>query len=252
MVIASNNCVLPLPLGPVSTQKFGNFDVLHFESQILDASSGRVLLALQPVSGPVTRQTEVVELLRQRVMGGFAAVFGRDFEIWQAASVPPTYAAYVEMLAGHEANWRADPDSAMLHYRRAAALDTEYTAAWSDAAFAGALAGRCSAVDSIAARLAQGYAILPALDRAALDWATATCRGDKGAAFAAGRAVLETTPRAAAGFAILEGVAALEELRPQVTVDLLKRLGAESGWLTGPALEHYYYFLILKSSLRAV
>ena len=73
-------------------------DRLHFEAQVVDARTGRLILALQPVIGPLREQTRVIELLRQRVMAGFAVVFQPGFNDWKGAGVPPTYAAYQAML----------------------------------------------------------------------------------------------------------------------------------------------------------
>ena len=75
-------------------------DSLRFEAQLVDAPTGRILLALEPAVGSIREKTRAVEILRQRVMAGFATLVGADFESWTTASVPPTYEAYREMLEG--------------------------------------------------------------------------------------------------------------------------------------------------------
>ena len=89
-------------------------DSVHFEGELVDASSGRVILSLKPAVGPLDDPVQAVETLRQRVMGAFAAFLSAGFEPWQAASVPPTYEAYQEVIAGGAAAggstpwWRQD------------------------------------------------------------------------------------------------------------------------------------------------
>ena len=75
-------------------------DSLHFEAQLLDGQTGLgLIVALQPSVGLAREKTQVVEQLRQRVMAGLSMVLGSEFDTWQAASLPPTYEAYQEMLA---------------------------------------------------------------------------------------------------------------------------------------------------------
>jgi hypothetical protein len=55
-------------------------DSLQFDAQIVDASTGKLIVALQPAAGPFRPTTQVIETLRQRVMAGFAVAFGSEFE----------------------------------------------------------------------------------------------------------------------------------------------------------------------------
>ena len=116
-------------------------DSLHFEAQLVDAASGRMLLPLAPVAGSRGEETRVVELLRQRVMAGLAVAVNPAFVPWQDPSVPPTYDAYREMLAADEAGWTFDFGVSADHLRRAAELDTTYVGARTTLVVALALAG---------------------------------------------------------------------------------------------------------------
>ena len=104
-------------------------DSLHFEAQLVEAGTGRLILALQPVIGSLREQTRVIELLRQRVMAGFAVVFQPAFGDWQGAGVPPTYAAYQQMLAAADDLWIFEADKAIPHLQRAIAEDSTYSRA---------------------------------------------------------------------------------------------------------------------------
>jgi tetratricopeptide (TPR) repeat protein/TolB-like protein len=219
-------------------------DSLHFEAQLLEALTGRMILSLEPAVGSVREKTRVVETLRQRVMAGFATVAGSGFETWTAASVPPTYEAYQEMLAGGKASWQHDFAGAAVHYRRAAALDSSFTGAQTAAAMALKFHGECGAVDSIARRLEPHEALLPPADRGQLDYATASCRGDPAGALAASRAVLAVEPRSLQ-FTVLLAVAAVEELRPREALEVLRRVDPERAGLKGPPYDVYMDWLAM-------
>ena len=208
---------------------YGDGDSLHIEAQLLDGATGKLIVPLEPSVGLLRDRTRVVEVLRQRVMAGFAVVLGSEFDTWKAASLPPTYEAYQQMLAG--AGSEFDFAAAAEHYRRAAALDPGFTGARTAAAVALWLEGDCRAVDSIAAGLDAGPGPLPPVDRGQLQLASAGCRGDTDGAMAAARTALEASPRSIE-MAILGTVIALEHSRPQDGLEMLrlvdpKRIGAK-------------------------
>src|ERR1043166_1984468 len=212
------------PLGGGALRRGG--DSLRFEGALLDAEHGQVLQALEPVTAPAGEETAAVELLRQRVMAGFAVLFGPGFEAWQGRSRPPTYEAYQEILAGDYWLSRYSYSDALAHYQRAISLDSGYTDARTRAAEVNALAGNCRAVDSTAAALEPMLTRLPPVDRGHLDWARATCRGDWSGALEAARQVLASAPRSAS-FVALVTVSALELGRPREALRTLDRIEPE-------------------------
>ena len=200
---------------------------LSFEAQVIEAGSGRLRLSVDPVEGPEELRTQLVEVLRQRVMAAFAVLFGPGFEAWEAQSLPPSYAAYQEILAGNAALTGIDFGEARRHYTRAALLDTAYTGARTMAALAAGLDFECRVVDSIAGTLAGLRARLPPIDRGQLDWGSAHCRGDWPAALTAGRAVLSAAPRSLQ-FALIVSVTALELFRPREALELLRHVDPDN------------------------
>jgi tetratricopeptide (TPR) repeat protein len=194
-------------------------DTLQIEAQLVDGASGQLIVPLDPSIGPAREQTRVVEVLRQRVMAGFAVVLGSEFDSWKAASLPPTYEAYEEMLAGRRAGFEFGV--AAEHYRRAAALDTGFSGAQTAAAVALWLGKDCRAVDSIARQLKPRAGRLPPVDRGQLELAVAGCRGDADAAVAAARNGLQAAPRSVQ-LAVLGAVIAVEHLRPRDALELLR------------------------------
>jgi DNA-binding SARP family transcriptional activator len=217
-------------------------DSLHFEARLLDAASGRILQSLAPAVGPRTDPTAVIELTRQRVMAGFAVLLGPGFQAWQAQSRPPTYEAYLEVLASDELLWTYEWDTAMEHLERAIRLDSSYTGAKTRAAKLNAHLKHCSAVDSIAGELGAIRERLPPLERGQLDWAVADCRGDWRAALEASRTALEHAP-ASFSFIILGTISALEMGHPHEALAMLDRLPpGDREALRGDMLAHYWDF----------
>jgi hypothetical protein len=212
-----------------------NGDSLHFEAQLIDGTTGELIVPLQPSVGPAGEKTRVVEQLRQRVMAGLSVVLGTEFDSWRAGSLPPTYEAYQEMLAGRRSGF--DFAGAARHYARAAALDTTFTGAQTAGAVAHWLAYNCVAVDSIAHRLEPKRHLLPVADRGQLDLATASCHEDPDAALDAVRTALQSVPRSRY-FTILGSVIALEHLRPRESLEILKQLEVEKLGLGDDPLYH--------------
>jgi serine/threonine-protein kinase len=217
-------------------------DSLHFEAQLVDAASGKLILSLEPVVGSLHEQTRVVESLRQRVMAGFAAVFQPAFGDWQATSVPPTYQAYQDMLAASDDLWQFNPEIAVGHLRRAIAEDSSYTGAKASLAYALAGLHACSAVDSLARAMAQaGDRLLPA-DQGWMSYAQADCRHDVPGKLAAAKTVLGAAPQSV-GFTALAGINAIELSRPREALQILRRFDAERAPLSPQQRNVYWSFV---------
>ena len=78
--------------------------ILSFHARVSDMSNGKVIKALDPVSGPVEEPMKAIEVLRQKVLGALAEM--SDFRLWPVLDIsgqPPTYEAYKEYAAGQDA-----------------------------------------------------------------------------------------------------------------------------------------------------
>jgi tetratricopeptide (TPR) repeat protein len=213
-------------------------DSLHFEAQLLDARTGRLVLSLAPAVGILAERMQVVERLRQRVMAGFAVALSPEFDPWSEGSIPPTYDAYREMLTAADASWTFEFARAAEHFLRAARLDSTYTAASVNAAVALSLDHNCGAVDSVAGRLAAGRRPLPAVERAQVAYAMARCRGDAEAVRTAAQAVLAVAPRSV-GATVLAAIASWETHRPREALTVLRRIDPAAMHLAGDRLAVY-------------
>jgi tetratricopeptide (TPR) repeat protein/TolB-like protein len=217
-------------------------DTLHFEAQLVDAATGRLILALQPVDGSRQEQTRVIELLRQRVMAGFATVFQPGFGDWSASTVPPTYTAYQEMMAAVDDGWHFRSDLALPHLHRAIADDSNYTAAKTQLAYALSTLGRCGELDSLSGALERASNPITLADRGMLAYARAGCRHDRPAQLEAAKAVLRASPRSI-GFTVLGGIDAIELGQPREGLDILQRLDAEHIQMSEQQAAIYWSFI---------
>ena len=102
-------------------------DSLRFRAEIIDAFARRRLDEIGPLSGSLEEPTEVIERLRQRVMGALAvhlrdnlSDYPNDFRH------PPPYPAYQAFLEANEHHFRSENQEAIADYTRAYRLDTTF------------------------------------------------------------------------------------------------------------------------------
>ena len=96
-------------------------DTLRFQARVTDAKHGRLLLALDPVSGPRNAPLEAIDALRERVMGAVASTLEAVHDMGTQQH-PPSYEAYREFIAGFE-QFATDDSAALRHFERAEKLD---------------------------------------------------------------------------------------------------------------------------------
>ncbi len=100
-------------------------DTLRFQGRITDAAHGRLLEALDPVSGPRSVPLQAIDALRQRIMGSVAGRLGA-VQVVDAGEGPPLYDAYREFIAGFEA-FETDDAAALRHFEKAGQIDPGFS-----------------------------------------------------------------------------------------------------------------------------
>ncbi len=181
---------------------FRDRDSIRFQAQITDTETGELLRSIAPVAADVGAATHGAELLRQGVMAALAPLVDPRFASFAvAASRPASYEAYREFLAGEELGLTSPcagpdcPDDALLHYRRAVALDSSFTLPAAQAAVLHWYRSECRQTDSIARDLLTPLRAPPPVDRALLEWARDNCAGRRAAAFEALRREMTAAPQ---------------------------------------------------------
>jgi TolB-like protein len=202
---------------------YKNGELIHIETRVIDTKTGRILVSTEPVEGSVSDATGLIEKVRQRLMGNFAALVGPGFEAWEAASLPPTFEAYEAILAADDAIGNNHYAEGTRLYLRAAAMDSSYVGARAMAVTAASLAHDCRTADSISANLLPRLSSLSVLDRGRIQWGTAQCHGNLELSLAAGRRVIASAPRSIA-FNLLTGITAAELFRPHEAIRIFESL----------------------------
>jgi len=101
---------------------------IQFLSSITDTQKRKLIFSLEPVKGSLADRMNVIEKLRQRVMGALAADLGYSIGDWKGAR-PPSYEAYQEFVSG--VSYRdSDLAKAISHLEKAIELDPGFMPAY--------------------------------------------------------------------------------------------------------------------------
>jgi TolB-like protein/tetratricopeptide (TPR) repeat protein len=94
---------------------------LQFQATITDVAEGRIVVALEPVDGDISSPMDVVDTVRQRVLGAVALNVD-SIHASRMIQRAPLYEAYREFILGFEL-FLSDDEAALHHFVRAAEID---------------------------------------------------------------------------------------------------------------------------------
>jgi len=107
----------------VSGSYYAQGQTLQFQAKVADVAQGRLIYSVEPVSGTREAPMQVLEALRQRVLGVVAAHFGSVLPL--PLMRPPLFEAYREYVAGLEL-FGEDYAQSVRHFERAAEIDPDF------------------------------------------------------------------------------------------------------------------------------
>ncbi len=191
-------------------------DSLEFQTQVIDASTDRLVRAMIPVTGPISHPGGVLDSLRGRAVATVAAALDRRLFPSTAVSRLPTLEAYRTYLEGHRTFYDFPPRmrEATEYFYRALELDSTFTDPRFFLVFAHGNLGEWSAADSNAQLLIPFRSQFSPYQRATLDWQLAGLRGDRAAALDAARARGVLADLGVEAFRFNRPYEAIEALRP--------------------------------------
>jgi len=103
---------------------------LQFHARITDAQRGNLIHSLEPIQGPLDEKMDVIQDLREKVMGSLAIYLHK--EVWDESFLKqakiPDYEAYQEFVLGVEF-FGNDYPKAIQHFERAVELDPSFLTA---------------------------------------------------------------------------------------------------------------------------
>jgi serine/threonine protein kinase/tetratricopeptide (TPR) repeat protein len=211
-------------------------DKLLIQAQILDAETGKLLAAVDPIIKSSNATTDLIEELRERVLGVVALkydpVFSRTFGIYHA----PTYRAFKEYKQGTDFFYRLDYRSAIPCFQRAARIDSLFFVARIRLSAAHMNLGEFATADSIATSLNRFRDRFTEFERCTLDWLQSSNQGNNEAAYRAAVQMWTLDPNATNTYLVAMYAARLN--RPQKTITSLNQIDQQSEMPT--RWKHYW------------
>ena len=163
-------------------------DSILFRARVVDAETGTIRTALDPVSALASSPSVGITALRAKLVAVLRAASDEDATDLGGLSPPPSLEAYRAFQQGYQAYLRVDADSAIfLPMRRAMALDSSYGAAAVTLAYFASDRHYYALADSALAYARTMRDRLVPTELAMLDITEALARGDFPAAVDASR-----------------------------------------------------------------
>jgi tetratricopeptide (TPR) repeat protein len=210
----------------VSGAFYRQVDKLQIQAQILDAETGKLMAVIDPITRPSSATTDLVEELRERVLGAVAAKYTRYFNMLFGIVHLPTYKAFKEYTQGYDFFARGDFRSAIPNFQRAAKIDSLFFSASLSLSVAHSNLGERAVSDSIATSLDRFRDRLTDYERNNLDWIQSYIRGNNEAAYRAAVQMRALAPNSVNTYVSAYYAARLN--RPRQTINLLNQIDQQS------------------------
>jgi serine/threonine protein kinase/tetratricopeptide (TPR) repeat protein len=152
-------------------------EILRFQARITDSAKGKLIHSLEEVKGSRDSPMEVIETLRQRVLGTIALYFGSLPSKILRVSKPPLYDAYREYIVGLE-YFGKDYLQALSHFKLASELDPEFLAPRTRAAIIYGTLGEYAKADSEFRFINKYREHLTLFEQNYLDWYMSRLKGN--------------------------------------------------------------------------
>jgi serine/threonine-protein kinase len=194
-------------------------ETLRFQAKVTDAAHGKLIQAIQPVSGLRESPMEVIGALQQQILGALAVHFNPQLSAVTLGQAP-SFEAYKEYMMGIDF-WGVDYDQARKHFELALEHDPGFLRPHLHIAVSYSNQGEYAKAESAALLANRNREQLTPFDRHILDWFMAEMKGQLEKAMWHLRQAEKLAPREPNEPPIkyMIGLYALRLNRPQVTVD---------------------------------
>jgi DNA-binding SARP family transcriptional activator/TolB-like protein/tetratricopeptide (TPR) repeat protein len=215
----------------VSGDLFRDGDSLRVLMRVIDAATGKIIRAVEPVSGSAAAPSRLVANLRQHVLAAVASAVDTTSRGFSAAlGEPPSYEAYVEVSKAWESFFRDDFADVFRRLRRATVLDSGYMTPLLMRAYVETRLADWPAVDTLVRRLDAHSATLTPAEQAVLAGLRADLHGDLWGRLRAARELMSLTPASVEGYT-LAASSALFVNRPREALTILSHVDPDRGLL---------------------
>jgi serine/threonine protein kinase len=203
-------------------------DTLRFQTQLSNAQRGNIIHSFDPVSGSLEEPVEIIEILRQRIMGQLAVQIDERMSTFVEAGLkPPKYEAYKEYFEAARYFYRFDYDNVFKHCEKAIAIDPEFASPLIMMMIGYANDGNYAKVDSTIVELNKLQDNLSLGDQNMVDFYKYRNQGDLLKAYPYVRQAAQFDPH----YNYHLGLHAMRINRLEEAVDALKTLDPAEGWL---------------------
>ena len=164
-------------------------------AQIRSADANTAVVRFAEEQGPITDPVQVLRRVEQRLLGAFATLQGgRIAAASTASATAPTYAAYLEYIAGLKRWIDGDAKASAAHFERAFRLDTSFVSVVPFLYEAWMSSNRRDSADSLLAGFAARRHLLAPYDQAQLAYITGFHTGDREAMYDATQQMVRLAP----------------------------------------------------------
>ena len=206
---------------------------LQLHAQVTDAKKGKLLLSLDPVSGPVKEPLKPLESLRQEMMAKIGLLFNPEIKDWAGVMyTPSSYEAYKAYLEGRLLFIESKMRGSIELLLKAADLDPKYAQPRFFAAAACLNTGQFAKAEALVREVEAFRDKLNAYDRCCLDFTKAYIQGDNDAYYQAAVQRAQLVPYAQNEKSDV-GEAAVITNRAQEAVDNYTKCDPEGPYLKG-------------------
>ena len=206
----------------------GNF--LQFHAKVHDAHKGKLLHALEPISGPIEDPMKIIDILRQRVMGQIAIFRNEEWsKVFLEGPNLPTYEAYREYLLGVQFFKGSDQKRSIDNFTKAHALDPDFIMPLLMLGWVHLNLGEYAEAEPVINKLDQSRDKLSPYYRYAADEMKAIFNGNLIAAYNASSKLIQLDREQNYNFA----VDANYINRPKEAIEALKAIDPERGMMKG-------------------
>ena len=210
---------------------------ISFHAKVSDVHKGKLIRAIDPVSGSTAEPLKAIALLQQKVMGALAMIIDPKLKpFMDESSQPPTYEAYKEYVEGIDLFFRSEFRKAIDHFLNAVELDPNFKALpLGYAAIAHMNLGEIAKADELVKEGDKAIETLDSHSRLGLDWIKAYIQGDLTGRL---RAMRQMAQKAGGSYYYQWGSDALANNRPREAIKALSKLDPEGMWMKG---WHWYW-----------
>jgi tetratricopeptide (TPR) repeat protein len=212
---------------------------IQFLSSITDTQKRKLILSLDPVKGSLTDRMNVIEKLRQRIMGALAADPKYSIGDWKGMR-PPSYEAYQEFVLGMNNFASDDYAKAISHLEKAVELDPGFMPAYQWLARTYSNIGLWDKAVSILGFMDQNRDKLTPEGVLFLDRMKAESQGKNEEALRALLQLQKLAPREAL-YTFLVAVYNISMNKPRQALDLFEKVEVPESWLNMAATRTMWF-----------